>query len=267
MKKILNIINSLIFSTHVQALEHSSIPFQEATSAVEISNILSNLGEGSIILVDIDDTIITPSSVLFRRAPFNKLIDDLKKNKEKYPRYEEILSNWRLQRKAILTDQEWPRILRKLKEKHRVYGLTKMDIGQFGHIKSMESWRYDELKSLNIVFTLPSEVSLQSVDGSCFYKGILMTGKHSKSQTIQNYYNHLKTHTLVMIDDRKEHLEDIKIFCEHHSIHFIGILFKGMEKFKDNVDPAAASLQKQYLLHNAQWLEDDEAAKLLKQSH
>src|SRR5579872_3560010 len=118
--------------------------FIEAKTATEVMDCLSNIPQNAIIFMDIDDTIITPVSKTFRKPPYNHLIDEIKKNKDEYQNYEEIVSNWRLQRKAMVIDKDWPQLLSNLKEKFMVYGLTKMDTGKFGNIESMEKWRHQE---------------------------------------------------------------------------------------------------------------------------
>ncbi len=239
--------------------------FIEAKTASEVAAGLHGIPQNAIIFIDIDDTIITPVSKTFRRAPYNKLIDAIKKNKEQYQNYEEIISNWRLQRKVMLIDENWPTILQQLKEKFAVYGLTKIDIGKFGNIDSMEKWRYQELESLGIQFSNQLDLSDNTVNGAAFYKGIFMTGVNSKSQTLLHYLQYLKTDTIVMLDDRVEYLEDIGLFCEKNAMQFVGILFRGLEQFCDTQDPSVALFQKEFLIKHAEWLEDEEASSRLKQ--
>lgn len=238
----------------------------EAYSAQEIQEHLESLPQDSVIFVDIDDTIITPSSKAFRSPPSNtinggikNIIDEIKSHKEKYPNYQDIISNWRLRRKVVLLDDHWPTLTNQLKERHFIYGLTKMDVGKFGLIPSIEEWRYKELESLGVQFSqndlLPSDI----LDGASFFKGIFFTGENSKSQTIGYYLSVLKPLTIVMIDDRFEHLKDIQFFCKQQGINFWGIHYKGLEKLTDLPNPNVVNFQKEYLIRNMQWLEDDEA--------
>ena len=244
--------------------------FSVVKSTLDIGFYLQQLPKDSIILVDVDDTIITPRSKTFRTAPYNKLIDNIKKNKDNYPAYQEIVSNWRLQRKVMLLDENWPAMLKQLREKFSVYAITKMDTGRFGNIPSMEQWRYEELRDLGIEFSknneIPSTILDDGQNNPMFYNGIFITGERSKSQTLDIYRSFLKSSIIVLIDDRLEHLEDIKAFCDKHSIKFIGLLFKGLENFKDRPDPAISDFQAKYLIENAQWLEDDKAYKVMSQS-
>jgi hypothetical protein len=239
--------------------------FIEAKTIREFINCLSDIPQNAIIFIDIDDTIITPFSKTFRKSPSNELIDEIKKNKDKYPNHDEIVSNWRLQRKAMLIDENWPLLVTQLKEKFAVYGLTKMDIGKFGNIESMEKWRYEELKSLGIEFSNRLNIPEGTINGASFYKGLFMTGVNSKSQTIFHYSQYIKTNTIALLDDRAEYLEDVRQFCEKHAMRFVGILFKGLDKFGDEPDPAIALFQKEHLIKHAEWLEDEEVINLIKQ--
>lgn len=243
----------------------SSSGFYEVKQATEVAQVLEGIQHEITVFVDIDDTIITPASLTFRKPPYNQLIDTIKKNKEQYTHYETMVSNWRLQRKVMLVDPQWPEVLEALKKKHAVYALTKMDTGRFGAIESMEIWRYQELKALSVVFSSCADMPL-CLHGSSLFKGILMTGANTKSQTLSYYASHLSLKAIAVIDDKLEQLELIQQWCDAISIPFIGIVYKGLETLPGVPDAAIALFQEKYLLENAQWLEDDQAANYIKSS-
>lgn len=229
----------------------------------EILNHLASLPANSIIFLDVDDTIITPVSKTFRKPPYNQLIEEIKKNKENYKQYEALVSHWRLERKAMLVDPAWPQTLQQLKQGYPVYGLTKIDSGAFGSIASMELWRYQELKNLGIEFSEHPSIPTGPLQDASFYKGIFITGKNAKSQTLAYFLPYLKADTFVVVDDKEENLENISQWCKTQGIGFLGLLFKGLETFQDKVDPKIALLQKQHLIENLQWLEDYAAQNIL----
>ena len=262
MSKIIKLLGIFIMLINFEAVAKKS-NFATANNAADVVKQLKHLPKDSVIFFDIDDTIITPASKTFRSAPHNQLIDDIKKNKDQYHNYHEIVSNWRLQRKVMLLDQNWPNALAALKEKFPVYGLTKMDAGKFGNIKSMEQWRYQELKSLKVEFSENHDIPHESREHGAFDHGIFYTGAFSKSKTLEQYVSYFPVQTIVLIDDRLDHLEDVQKFCLKHSIGFVGILFKGLEQLNESPDPAIADFQKHHLINNAEWLEDDVAAKRL----
>lgn len=237
----------------------SQYKFLEASSTSEIATLLQNISHDTVIFIDIDDTIITPLSNTFRAPPYNQLIDDIKQNRELYPNFEDILSNWRLKRKIILLDQKWPTFITRTRENFRVFGLTKMDTGKIGKIISTQDWRYQELKSREIEFS-KLNVPISTRESSLHYNGIFFTGLNSKSKTIELYKKDLgKIDNIVLIDDRLEHLLDLRQFCIKNNIEFIGILFKGLESLNSLPNKEIYEIQKEYLIHHTEWLEDNEA--------
>jgi hypothetical protein len=237
----------------------------EAATAHEVLAQLKDIDTKTITFIDVDDTLITPRSTTFRAAPYNKLIDEIKTNKHLYANYEKIVSNWRLQRQVMLLDEAWPEVLGELKDKFVVFALTKMDIGMFGNISSMEEWRYNELSSLGLFFTDEYDLPPTSPNRTAYHKGIFFAGDNSKSQTIADYLPYLGgVNHIALIDDRIEHLLDVENFCQEQQLDFTGILFKGLDKLTDMPNPEIAKFQRQYLLEKTQWLEDDEVAALVE---
>jgi len=244
-----------------------------ATTVADVQQALSTLNEDAVIFIDVDDTLITPESKVFHwSSPYRFLIDDLKKNKDKYPNFETILSHWRLQRKTMLVSKDWPAFIEALKQKYPVYALTKMDSGPLGDIPSMEKWRYDELESKGISFTPTYDGISEAVvatdpakpSPATFYKGIFISGPLNKSNVLRAYFNTKQPAQIVLIDDRAEYLEDAIQECNRHHIPFLGILFKGMDLIPGAPDPAVAEFQKETLFEKGEWLEDKEAEALLK---
>ena len=247
-------------------MHNNNFSFPIAFLASEILDLIKNVPTNALIFLDVDDTIITPESVTFRKPPYNQMLDRIKANKGNYDNFEEIISNWRLQRKVILIDEEWGQVLNTLKKDYPVYALTKMNSGEFGNIPSMQEWRYEELKSLGIEFSDNKKLAIFSLakkDEAVFYKGIFITGNHSKSDTLAKFSKELQASFIVFVDDRKNHIEDMQNYCEKNNIGFLGILFDGLKNLSDEPDPKLAEFQEQYLIENAQWLEDAEAYKFI----
>jgi hypothetical protein len=234
----------------------------------EVKEALTNLSEGSVIFIDVDDTLITPQSKVFRStSPFRIIIDQIKKQRDRIPHVEMILSHWRLQRKIRLVSDEWPNFINTLKKNYAVYALTKLETGKVGAIPSMEQWRYDELKGQGITFTssCPGISEGILVENSStpypatFTNGIFMTGSFNKSNVIAAFLKAQAPPQIVLIDDRPEYLQDAIEECNHQSLPFLGILFKGEELIPGAPDPKIAEFQKQHLLEKGEWIEDEEA--------
>ena len=234
----------------------------------DVQALLSKRNEDSTIFVDVDDTLITPTSALFRAlSPYRSLIDELKRDREKFGNFETILSHWRLQRKTMLVSEEWPHLLNELKQRNPVYALTQMETGTLEEIPSMEEWRHEELTRKGIVFT-PSfngkakETLLVEPLASypaLFYQGIFITGSFNKSDVLRAFLKTQSPSQIVLIDDRLEQLEDVEKECSRQALSFLGIHFKGAELITGAPDPQIAAFQKKHLFEYAQWLEDEEA--------
>ncbi len=229
----------------------------------EVKKKADSLPVGSVIFLDVDDTLITPKSNSFRFTDKNEihLVDEIKSNKHIYPDYAEIISNWRLSRKIMLVDPNWSEVINKLQKNYKVFALTRMDTGKFGNIHSMEEWRYKELKSLNIEFSHLDGTSSVSIN---YYKGIFMTGDKKKSEVLKAYLPLLQPVHIMFVDDRVDYLEDVADFCSAHNIPFTGVLYRQIEKIPGSIDPKIKLLQKLHLLNNKIWLEDKEAESLYK---
>ncbi len=240
----------------------------------EVQEALSKVEKDAVIFIDVDDTLITPQSTMFRASsPFRFLIDDLKRDREKIKNFEAILSHWRLQRKTILVSESWPDFINALRANYPVYALTKMETGSIGSIPSMEKWRYEELKEKGISFTPiyqgVSEAILVSEPSklcpASFYKGIFITGSFNKGEVLRAFLKAEHPSQIVLIDDRLEYLQDVLEECNRQCLSFLGVLFKGVELISGQPDPKIAEFQKQYLLEHAEWLEAEEAKKSLIQ--
>lgn len=191
----------------------------------ETREYLSTCNKSStLFLFDIDNTIITTGSA------FIQIIDKIKDlktkfNDEELKEWYELLSDWRLQREVFLTDSEWPILLNELRH-HNCYALTKTDVGKIGRIESMEEWRYNELKLMQIefnnIFPISHEASTLpiplNIDNSTFFKGIFFVGDASKGSIVEKL---IKTHQydhVFFIDDKIEQLEDVRNTCDKLNI-------------------------------------------------
>lgn len=248
-------------STPQQPESNSKHNIFEVKTSQEIIKHLENI-ENCTIFCDIDNTIIMPVSKNSQAKIFQEI-------KNTYIDSEVIISNWRLQRKLMLIDNDWPDVINILKQSYPVYGLTEVESGKYGNIPSMEEWRFGELQKLDIKFTVNSEIQefktlFPLENNPVFYNGIFVAGDYSKGQVLKAYQTVLSPQFIVAIDDRIEKLQEIGIFCHLESIGFLGIHFKGAETFYEQPNDKVASFQKEYLVKQNKWLEDIEAAKLME---
>lgn len=253
------------------SLLNSHTSFLKTSQLKDIRKVLFHLPENAVIFLDVDDTLITPKSKLFRpSSPYRLLIDDIKKHPDLYPHAELIISQWRLQRAVQLVNEEWPELISLLQETHKVYALTQLHSQIYGSIPSMEKWRYDELKNKRISFTpsfngdeekiiLPRDE--QHPFAATFYKGIFITGTYKKSDVVKAFLETENSSQIILIDDRESHLQNTQEECNRQNIPFTGILYTGTLKLPGEPNPEIAAFQKETLLKKALWLEDEEAER------
>lgn len=250
---------------------------QTINSIKELNLTKLSINPNSLILLDIDNTIITPKANIFRNHPgcYPLLIDELKEQRASHPNINDIVMKWRLKRKVKLVESGWIELINNLKQSHAtITGLTQLDNCLLNDELSIEKWRYNELKELGIEFSdyngkynkILCPITTSYSMPASVYNGIIITGKYSKRQALTAYIEHLKEFNnieqfeqIIFIDDRLEKLEEIAEFAADNNIKFYGYHYKAAELLQPiNLSTELIEKQKMKLLTEHIWLEDDE---------
>lgn len=238
----------------------------------EVSQLLAQYDDRAIVFLDIDDTIITPKSNAFRTtSPYRHLIDEIKLNRNKIRNFDAIMSSWRLNRKVMLVSEQWPTIIEGAKKSGIfIYALTQKDSGRSGSMESIEEWGYQELKSLGIEFTYEfrdQESSILLPGGptaaATFHKGIFTTGGFGKEMVVRKILEDIDPAVVVVVDDRSDHVNKIGKMCDDSNVSYLGIIFRGVDRFEAIPNPEVAEYQKKHLLDKGEWLEDEEVEECI----
>jgi len=250
---------------------------KETTDFEQIRAEMKRADQNSLIFFDVDDTIITPKSNLFRpHSKYYHLIDDIKKHIDTIPNYREIISNWRLQRKIVLVDNRWPEFIKSLNLANKnVYAITAMRSGSFGAIDNLEDWRYRELKSAGVMFNgeflgsdyieaLPADLASKIDTPAVFYKGFFMTGLYSKGSVMRYILENQPASKVFFVDDREDHVKDVGKVCAEFGLSYSGFIYRGIDLMKSRSPDYLMEFQKQKLMEESTWYEDEEAAEMLK---
>lgn len=239
----------------------------ECVSIHDLKPELDQLQPGDWFIVDVDNTLITPSAMMFRpSSPFSTFIDNLKKDASL--NVAEIVSTWRLSRKIMLVDPQWPAILEALKTKGvTVIALTAMHTGTFGKIPCMEHWRADELRTLGIIFspfaTNIIQVLIDSEQLATLHQGILFTGSHPKPDVLKSFIaKYGLPAKILFFDDRLAQIELVKELCKDMNIPYKGYHYLAVTKLPYSSVLDYGAIQTKVLLDSCQWLEDAEAKKM-----
>ncbi len=233
--------------------------------------ICSHLTPNTIVLLDVDNTIIYPSDSFFAfNSEHNQFIDELKAF-HNIPTHD-IVSSWRLQRQVSLMNVEWPVFLHNIHATNaRVYGLTRMDTGTYGKMASVERWRASELRSMGLTFSAqpktekPENLS-STLNGPSFYDGIIFTGDFSKANSFQAFttkYN-INIENIIFVDDREEHAIDLDNYGTEHGIPTLSIHWQYNKTIVATTCEKRARIQKDYLLNKQIWLSDAQAEQIVQ---
>ena len=239
-----------------------------AQSINELSEFWNSVPENTLVLLDVDDTLIRPQSVMFDyHSGHQQFIDDLKKRHHEIDNFAEILGQWLIKRQVMLVEDAWPQLIKNLKSKPltRVYGFTQINTGVMPYIKSMEEWRADELQSMDIIFSHDDQPSVKLCENNqgyaCFHRGVLITGPFSKCQLLDAFLQQSsdKPSHIIFVDDRLDHIEAIKDYAAAKDIGYTGIHYQGAQILQRACDPQVMAYQQRMLMEQTIWLEDEEA--------
>lgn len=226
---------------------------------------------GSLIFLDVDDTVITPQDAIFRaNSPHARFIDELKaKNKEARPEDQALflkwLGHWRRVRPVMLVEKNWPQVTQEWQTAGAlVYGLTKVDTKACGPIENMPKWRAEELAKMGIEFTQSCKGIAEGVlpipavdkeDGAHFHKGIFLTGCLEKEVVLGHALAKLKpSQPIVIIDDRLTILEKLDyVFGQQYPLKLYHYQKAG--QLIGNYDPKLAAHQ-MALFRQGKWISD-----------
>ncbi len=231
----------------------------------DISDLFKYIHSNTLIIFDIDNTLISPCQMIGTEYWEKKLY-----NSFLLKGYHEKLANlhahhlW--QKVQYLTDVKWvekktPSILADLQgKKMDIMGLTSRSVG-------LEMLTYKQFQSLSFDLPFSSFINTDKVtrlNSYCrFVNGILFCGPSTKGESFHSLLsivNIVPPH-VIFIDDRIDHIENMSAKLKEISIPFVGIHYTAMDIYNNKYDDRIANLQLNYI---DKILTDEEAEILLK---
>jgi FMN phosphatase YigB (HAD superfamily) len=258
---------------------------REVSDLSEFEQAVYQLKENSLVIFDVDDTLIIPGDRILRTgnaAVMNRLVREILNNHalvpiDKYPEdylHSQVLLGWG----GILIDQKVLTLIKYMQEKHiKVIALTNVGTGPFGTIQSQEDLRFEELTQVGIDFSQafphhPYLVfpALAVVESSppVFKQGILFSAYVPKGEVLRAFLKHMKwkpTHIL-FVDDRKKQIDSVEAVMQEEGIEVTSFYYQAVKHMPRELDEKLGEFQFKYLAEHGVWLNDEKAKKLLDQA-
>ena len=249
----------------------------EAPSLETIEKELKNLDENSLVVLDVDYTLIVPNDRILSACGEEHFQKFLRKLREMGNQGEILGSKIALQSRVSLIDERIHHILEFLKQKNiKVIALTAMQTGKYGQIPSVEEWRVNQLRSVGIdlswAFPNVDSVVLEEIEGGkgtlpVFKQGILASAKYPKGEVLVTFLRRMqwRPSKIYFVDDRMEFINSVEIELDKENIPHVSFHYTTVTDRPCQLDEQLADFQFNHLLEKGEWLNDNEALKLIQE--
>ncbi len=237
------------------------------------SEILEFVDASTWVFINIDDTIFTPKSKMFRYSlnPYRGFLDELYANAKKNPSLDKNIATLLSQRELVLVEQYWPDFITTMQRKGALVFCIILKTDPMKLIENFELTQYAILQKFNINCSKDLNkrqaflFNETSINPSMFYQGIIFT-KSSIGQTLLQLMKatNMVPKNIVLFDSRKHELENVEYDLRVIDVNYYGVNYLGIRDMKGLPDPGIVHFQQKQLQENNKWIEDDEAEKLIK---
>ena len=257
------------YSMYINSIEHIH-SFSQAQS------VLDDADTGTLVVFDVDDTLIRPKDKILQRcysyinawklvdAEFRKMVNE----------EEHTLSRLYIQAKRELIEPGISQLIATLQARNiKVIACTHLRVGPYGEIPLLEEFRFNQLKELDIDFTMSFDYTC--IFNQCqqdfnnwplFYKGILFTNLCTKGEVLGAFIDLLdvKPRKIIFFDDQLPNLVSVQNELLKRAITFYGYCYKTVPGLESKFNAAVATYQINYFNTYQIWLSDTKAEELLR---
>lgn len=258
-------------------------PIADIDSFAQAQSVLDKADANTLVLFDVDDTLLVPTNKIFR----NK---NLEKNAAWYTQLRnetlgkatknewELLHLWVLKDDFMLMEPDIVDTIRSLQDRGvKVLALTALVPGRAFAIPSMAHWRFENLKKHGIDFSKTSFGNMtfdelptikdahDNPQHPVLYKGIICTTKLSKGDVLGAFLNRVnfKPTQIIFFDDKLERVKEVEKEVQKRGIAFYGFVYHGAEHLPEELDKKLGEYQLHHLVKHEEWINEDEARELL----
>ncbi len=232
---------------------------------------VSLLNRNSLVLFDIDYTILTPKDAALKpcgRHLRRKFLHVLGAKRREW-----LQSIIGLEGEEELMDGAIPSIIQRMqKEKIPVIGFTALETGEYGKIVNSEDWRLNQLKKFNIDFSsafhqinpiILTEINPYNSHYPIFKNGVLFSNHQPKGEVFIAFLGRIgwKPCKILFMDDSIDQLKSVESAAKALGIEFIGFHYIAAETIPCELDEKLGEFQFRNLVEHERWLPDAEAKK------
>lgn len=256
-----------------QGFEH----FIEIASLNEIAGELAALGEGTLVVFDIDEVLIASKDRFFHPLAEPYMMSLVKQEMEQAQTaaerkdIEEKLSLSLIQSERVLLDDTSPKLLHTLKSNGvKAMALTGFPTGKFGKIEALERWKIEQLESFGLDFSpfFPSmpqhlfqEMAKPKISPPIFLEGVLYARGYSKGDVLLAFLDLIQwtPSQVIFIDDLYHNLAAMECSLKERGIAFKGYRYSGADISFNEEDKQRIDWQFRMLMENRSWISDEKA--------
>ncbi len=245
----------------------SSIAYSQIFEIKKFEEIKNHLTPDSLILLDIDDTLILPVQMLGSDVWFEHRLQHLLDNgMAKDAALPQAVDEWcflRLLSDMELIEQNTPQVLLNLQKlKYPIMGLTIQRIQLCD-----KTPRHLLQNGIALEKTAPygTDLYFPEPNRTFYHKGILFTCGGNKGQALFSFLRRIgySPKRIVFVDDKENNLRELEKEAEKQNILFVGLRYAGADSRKTAFDKKVADYQfKNSSLRDL--ISDAEARKSLK---
>lgn len=261
-----------------------------AASIIEVTDLesfkkeLTTLDKQSLVIFDVDETLITPRDPFFRGIPnLPANCQNILQNFGELDFFlqDEVLKYWKeiwigkicSKMQFQLVDTEFPYIIQQLQQHAiKTMALTALISKSFGIIPNVADWRIKQLLEFDIDFghSFPHPILIVNLQNNdlTFKQGILFTTPIPKGEALLGLLKNLGwvPTKIVFIDDRLPCLQSVEKIAENLRISFVGFHYRASGLIPYIFDQKIAALRFGYLAEKGEWLTEDEARLIFSQN-
>lgn len=240
----------------------------------EIRNSIETSQNDVLVVFDVDEVLITTKDIFIHPECdsifLNLVQNEFAKTKttDEREKFENRLSLSMIHPERYLVEEIAPSFIKCLQNKKiKTIALTSCPTGKFGLIPLVEHWRIDQLKMLDIDFSVAfgrliqirlTELSKKNHPSPIFEKGILFSKGYSKGEVLEAFLKRInwKPSKVIFIDDLAENLCSLKEHLDALNIPFEGFQYLGAHLSQDKINSKLIEFQFYHLIEHGEWLSD-----------